>query len=233
MKALLWLLTIFALAVGVALALRYNNGYVLVVLPPYRAEVSLNLALILAFGGFVFFYGILRTVALARSLPRRVREFRQQRQSEKMAETLSDAMRLLFEGRYDQSLTKAAEAHAVGQSPGLAALIAARAAQALGDAANQKTWLERALQSDVKTQSAALLLEAEMLVDLRRHDDALTLLKRLNDLSGRHIAALRLELRAHQGRGDEQEMQRVTRLLGGGDHALPSDSAGEIQGKAL
>lgn len=213
MKALLWLLTLFALAVGVALALRYNDGYVLLVVPPYRAEVSLNLALILTFAGFVFFYGILRTVALARSLPRRVREFRQHRQSEKMAETLSDAMCLLFEGRYDQSLTKAAEAHSAGHSPALAALIAARAAQGLGDAANQKTWLERALQSDVKTQSAALLLEAEMLVDLHRHDDALTLLKRLHDLSGRHTAALRLELHAHQGRGDEHEIQRVSRLL--------------------
>lgn len=214
MKGLLWLLTLFALAVGVALALRYNNGYVLLVLPPYRAEVSLNLALILVFGGFAFLYGILRTIALARSLPQRVREFRQRRQDEKMAETLSDAMRLLFEGRYDQSLSKAAEAHTAGQSPALAALIAARAAQGLGDAASQKTWLERAQQSDAKTQLAALLLEAEMLVDLNRHDDALTLLKRLHEISGRHNAALRLELRAHQGRGDDQEVQRISRLLG-------------------
>ena len=227
MKWLLWLLTLFALAVGVALALRYNNGYVLLVLPPYRAEVSLNLALILAFGGFLFFYGVLRTIALARSLPRRVREFRQQRQNEKMAETLSDAMRLLFEGRYGQSLSKAAEAHAAGQSPALAALIAARSAQGLGDVAKQKSWLELAQQSDVKTQSAALMLEAEMLIELQRHDEALILLKRLHELSGQHFAALRLELRAHQGCGDEQEVQRVSRLLGEHD-ALPGDSAGAI-----
>jgi HemY protein len=216
MKGLLWLLTLFALAVGIALALHYNNGYVLLVLPPYRAEVSLNLALILVFGGFVFAYGILRTIALARSLPRRVREFRQRRQSEKMAETLFDATRLLFEERYDQSLKRAAEAHAAGQSPALAALIAARAAQGLGDAAKQKTWLGRALQSDVKAQSAALFLEAEMLVELHRYDEALTLLKRLHELAGHHVAALRLELRVHQGRGDEQEIQRISRLLG--DH---------------
>ena len=214
MKGLLWLLTLFALAVGVALALRYNNGYVLLVLPPYRAEVSLNLALILVFGGFAFLYGILRTIALARSLPRRVREFRQRRESEKMAETLSDAMRLLFEGRYGHALGKAAEAHTAGQSPALAALIAARATQGLGDAAKQKSWLERALQSDAKTQSATLMLEAEMLVELHRYDEALALLKRLHELSGRHIAALRLELRAHQGCGDEHEVQRISRLLG-------------------
>ena len=40
MRALSWLLLLAALAVGLALAARYNDGYVLVVLPPWRAEVS-------------------------------------------------------------------------------------------------------------------------------------------------------------------------------------------------
>ena len=144
-----------------------------------------------------------------------------------MAETLSEAMRLLFEGRYGQSLSKAAEAHAAGQSPALAALIAARATQGLGDAAKQKSWLELAQQSDVKTQSAALMLEAEMLIELHRNEEALILLKRLQELAGQHIAALRLELRAHPGWGDEQEVQRVGHLLGEHD-AVPCDSASEI-----
>ena len=52
MKVLLWLLTLFALAVGISLAAHYNQGYVLLVLPPYRAEISLNLAVLLFLGGF-------------------------------------------------------------------------------------------------------------------------------------------------------------------------------------
>ena len=43
MKSLFWLLALFALAVGVALGGRYNDGYVLLVMPPYRTEISLNL----------------------------------------------------------------------------------------------------------------------------------------------------------------------------------------------
>ena len=43
MKGLFWILALFGLAVAVALGARVNDGYVLLVLPPYRAEVSLNL----------------------------------------------------------------------------------------------------------------------------------------------------------------------------------------------
>ena len=48
MRALFWLLILAALAVGLSLAARYNEGYVLLVLPPWRAEVSLNLFLLAA-----------------------------------------------------------------------------------------------------------------------------------------------------------------------------------------
>ncbi len=53
MTKLLWLLALFALAVGIALAARFNEGYLLRVLPPYRAEVSLNLAFFLVVSIFV------------------------------------------------------------------------------------------------------------------------------------------------------------------------------------
>ena len=83
MRALLWLLTLCALAAGVALAAQYNDGYLLLVLPPYRAEISLNLALLLLLAVFVVVYGLLRGIALTASLPRRVREFRARKQREK------------------------------------------------------------------------------------------------------------------------------------------------------
>ena len=64
MKVLLWLLTLFTLAVGISLAAHYNQGYVLLVMPPYRAEISLNLALVLVVGSFFVLYGFTRGVAL-------------------------------------------------------------------------------------------------------------------------------------------------------------------------
>ena len=64
MKGLFWILALFALAVGISLVMHVNEGYVLLVLPPYRAEISLNLAVLLAVLGFVAFHVLLRTAAL-------------------------------------------------------------------------------------------------------------------------------------------------------------------------
>ena len=231
MRGLLWLLTLFALAVGVSLAARFNDGYVLLVFPPYRAEISLNLAMLLVVGGFVTLYGVLRTISLTLSLPNRVREFRERRRRDKAAGTFQDAMRLLFEGRYSQALKKAGEAHAAGQSPGLAALVAARAAQRLREPYKQEAWLDRASSDDPQMQSARLMLEAEMYLDARRFDDAVAALQRLQKIAGRHIAALRLELRAQQGCGHWDEVLRIARLLEKRDGLL-SELAQEVKLKA-
>ena len=231
MRGLLWLLTLFALAVGIALAAHFNDGYLLLVWPPYRAEISLNLTIVLVLGGFVVLYALVRAAALTLSLPRRVREFRERRQREKVAESFYDVARLMFEGRYSQALKKAGEAHAGGQSPALAALLAARSAQRLHEPDKQQAWLDRAAHDDPKMQSACLMLEAEMHLEMQRFDDAVSVLKRLQQTSGRHIAALRLELRAQQGCGHWDEVLRIARLLEK-RHALVPELAQEIKLKA-
>lgn len=230
MKGLLWLLALFALAVGVSLAAYVNDGYVLFVLPPYRAEISLNLAVLLLVGGFATLYAFLRGAALTLSLPRRVREFRERRKSEARLDAFREALRLLFEGRYGHALKKAVEAYEAGRPSALAALLAARAAQHLHDAEKQKTWLDRAVGEDSKMLAASLMLEAEMLVDEGRFDEAIERLKRLHDLAGKHAAALHLELRAHEGRGCWDEALRVARQLEK-HHAFPSETLQEIERK--
>lgn len=228
MKGLLWVLVLFALAVGISLAAHFNEGYVLLVYPPYRAELSLNLAIAFCLGSFVVFYGLLRALALTRSLPRRVREFRQRRQREKMIETFYEATRLLFEGRFSQALKKAGEVHASGQAPALAALLAARSAQRLGEPAKLQAWLDQAVQDDPKMLPASLMLEAEMHIERRRFDQAIAALRRLQESSGRHIAALHLELRAQQGCANWDDVLRIVRLLEKRNALLP-DLALEIK----
>jgi HemY protein len=212
-RRLLWLLALCALAVGIALAARFNEAYLLLVLPPYRAELSLNLAMIVLIAVFALAYGLLRSVGLAVSLPNRVRTFRARRRHEKAAASLADGLRLLFEGRFSQALKKAAEAHATGQSPALAALLAARAAQLLGEPEKGQAWLARARVDDPRMELARLMLEAEIYLDTQHFAAALATLRRLQAIAGRHIAALRLELRAQQGCGNWPEVLRLARLL--------------------
>ena len=229
MKGLLWVLTLAALAVGVALAAHYNDGYVLLIVPPYRTEISLNLAMLALFAGFVIFYAVLRGLALTRSLPQRVREFRERRLRDKTALEITEVTRLIYEGRFGLALKKAVAVHATGQSSALAAMLAARSAQRLHEPLKQKEWLDIAVQDDPKMQPACWMMEAEMLVERQRFDEALAVLQRLHEASsGRHIAALRLELRARQGAGHEDEVRRIAHLLEKHD-ALSPEQAREIK----
>ena len=142
-----------------------------------------------------------------------------------------DAVRLLFEGRFGQAMKKAAEAHGNGTAPGLSALIAARAAQRMREPEKQQYWLEHAKTDDPRTEAATLMLDAEMANEERRFADALAALDRLQGKQGRHIAALRLELRARQGSGDWDGVLRLVRQLAKRD-ALPAEVVAEVRTQA-
>lgn len=230
MKGLFWVLTLFALAVALALATQLNESYVVLVLPTYREEIPLNLVIAILVGGFFVLYLLLRGVALTTSLPRRVRGFRERRQREKAASAFDDVVRLILEGRYGQALKKAGAAHAAGHSPGLAALLAARSAQRLREPLQQREWLERAVQIDPKMHAAALMLEAEMLVETQQFEAAVAVLRQLHDIAGANLAALQLELRAQHGCGHRDEVLRIARLLEKRD-ALPPELAQDVEFK--
>lgn len=161
-----------ALAVAGALAAHYNDGYVLLIVPPYRTEISLNLAMLALFSGFVIFYAVLRGLALTLSLPQRVRDFRERRLRDKTAVEITEITRLIYEGRFGLALKKAVAVHASAQSSALAAMLAARSAQRLHEPLKQKEWLDIAVQDDSKMQPACWMMEAEMLVEMQRFDEA-------------------------------------------------------------
>lgn len=150
---------------------------------------------------------------IAAGLPGRVRAFRARRAARKSASTLQEALRLYLEGRYGQSLRRAADAHEGGYADGLPALLAARAARAMREPEKAQEWLRRARESGKNTAAACLMNEAQLQVEGRRFDDAVATLRRLYDASGRHIAALRLELKAQLGRKDWDEVIRLARQL--------------------
>lgn len=155
MRTLLWILALFALAVGLSLALRVNDGYVLLVLPPYRGEVSFNLALLALLLGFAAFYAFLRAAALTLSLPRRVREFRARRQADKAATDFSESVRLFCLGEWRSAIGRAAQVRDDDRWGALAAALAARAAGELGAVEEQREWLARAAERDPRLARAA------------------------------------------------------------------------------
>jgi HemY protein len=109
MKSLFWILALFALAVGISLSAHVNDAYILFVLPPYRAEISLIPAILLAVTGFLTLYALLRVVALALSLPRRIRESHLRKKREKAAKSFGNAVRLYLQGKERKAVDVAAK----------------------------------------------------------------------------------------------------------------------------
>lgn len=231
MRALLWLVGLFGLAAALALGARHNEGFVLVVLPPWRVELSVNLAVFLLVAAFIAVYLAVRSVFALFELPARVAAYRAQVAREKSFRVFQEAFRMLFEGRYGRALRKAREAWEGGAAPGLAALVAARAAQRMRRNDDQAFWLEEASRIDPDVQAARWMLEAEMHLDNREFAAALDALAHLQRSAGRHIAALRIELRARQGAGHWRDVLRIARQLEK-RRALASEVASELKLKA-
>jgi HemY protein len=98
MRAALWILTLFALAVAFTLAARLDQGYVIIVYPPWRMELSFMLALLLLAGLVILAYAMLRLAGIALNLPSDMRAWRTKRRQTKADQTLLDALRAHLDG---------------------------------------------------------------------------------------------------------------------------------------
>jgi HemY protein len=213
MRILLWFLILAALATGLALLGRYNDGYALLVLPPWRVEMSFNLMVILVFTSCGAIYLLLHTIASVVRMPAAVQDFRQRRARARADGALRAAVVYWQEGRFSQAIKHAEVAFDAGHAPGLAALVALRAAHAMHDQERQSLWEQRLLDNEDGLRSVRLKAETELALDNHDLDLARERVDQLLAEGGKHIAALRLSLRVSQARGEWQEVLRLTRQL--------------------
>jgi HemY protein len=207
-KTLAWIIALFAAAVGVTLLARYNTGYLLLVLPPWRIEFSLNFLLVALAAAFALGYAVVRTVSATMRLPRRVRDYRVARRRDRARGTLLTALREYFAGRFGRAEKAAAAAIDSGEQRQIAAILAARSAHELRAWDRRDAYLAQAGGSDPEEDLARIVTETELLLEQRRDQEAL---ERLKALPQKHTAALRLELRAQQ---QSHNWERVAALAG-------------------
>ena len=219
MRALLWLLAVFAAAAALAVAARFDQGYVQIAWGPWRIELSLLLATLLVVGAFAALYALVRLARHTLALPAYVSAWRARRRREQAQDALAAALQAWLEGRYVRAEKEAARAWEGGVAQGVAAVIAARAAHELGAPERREQWLERA--DAAGAQSAAYLSRAVMALAERDYARARESLRSLLDSGGRHIATLRLLMRAERGMRNWEEVLRLTSQLAKRDAVAP------------
>lgn len=199
MRVLFWILASLSLAVGLTLAAKYNTGMVLLALPPYRAELSLNLFLLLSLGLFLLLYAAVRLAYHMVTLPAYVRRFKESRRQKRARESFEEALTAFFEGRFAIAEKNAASAYAQGELPAISAVLAARAAHEQHDFDRRDAYLAQAERQEDGAQAITrLITQAELLLDERRPQSALAALRELDKQGRKHSHVLRLELKTQQ-----------------------------------
>ena len=232
MRAALWLLALFAVAVAIALFAGNNQGTVTVFWPPHRVDLSLNLVLLLLFLAFVLLHAALGALAALFDLPRQALRWRTQQKERAMHGSLLDGYSHLLAGRFirarksaqtaldqENSLASGGQPLAnAGQLRTLAHLLAAESAQALQDRAAREEHLKQALEQTSsreahETREGALMRAARWSLDDREPDAAMAWLKGLPQGAARRTVALRMKLKAARLTGRTAEALETARLL--------------------
>jgi HemY protein len=198
MRFAIWSVLLAAIAVGVALFARHSTGYVVIVAPPYRIELSLNLLVLLIVAGYFAFYALARLITTLAAIPERVRAYRDERQRSKLRQSLTDALLAFFQGRYASAEKSAASALTGEETKGVAAIIAARSAHELGRFNEREQFLDHAKGSAPDVDQARLTTLADLLVSQERYVEALAVLNDLSARDARNLRLLRLKLQAEQ-----------------------------------
>ena len=211
MRWLISLLIIAVLAVALAMAGRYDPGYVVLVYPPWRMEVSFISFVLMLVALVVSGIVLLRLALLTLNLPSIVRAQRERRAAQKRDENFAGGLKAFAEYRYQDAEQSLGEWQGDDGRLGVARILAARAAQEMRAPQQRERHLQAAVEHGAEL--AAQLFEAEARLESKDAAAALVAINRAKEIAPQHTALLRLELKARQMTGQWDEVERLLDAL--------------------
>ncbi len=213
MSTVLWILVLAALAVATALLTSQGGGFVLLVVPHWKVELSIAAFVVALMLLMVLGFLVTRVTAGTLSLPVTIRALRLGRRRARAREAVLQAVQAYFEGHYARAEQAAAQALQQGESVGLCAVVAARSAHAQRRFEARDGYLETLHSLVPADRVIQLTTQADLLLDERRHQEALEVLRRAREVAPRSNAVRRLTLRAQiRLRQWEQVLQTLAAL---------------------
>lgn len=250
MRLVLWVLTLFGVAVAIALFAGSNPGTVTLYWDTLRVDVSLNLALLLLGVAFLTLHLALRALSALFNLPQEARRWRLQQKERAIQHALVDGLWHLVAGRFVRARKSAEQvlalADAVQRSDehlpygsrlqAMAELLAAEGAHAVQDRVRRDQHLQAALlyaqeRDAADTREGVQLRAARWAFDDRDAASATRWLDQLPQGAARRTAALRLRFKAARLGGRARQALEMSRLLT--KHHAFSDVAGKSIARGL
>jgi HemY protein len=244
MRAILWFLALFAVAVTIALFAGNNQGTVTLFWPPYRIDLSFNLMLLMLMGLFLVLYAAMRALSALLALPGQARRWRLQHQERALQEGLLEAMVHLAAGRFvrarkaadsvlrhERQLARSEQRLPYGvRLQALTHMLAAQSAHALQDRKARDEHVQLALElvqpdrhDDAEVRDGLQLQAAQWAFDDQDVESALQRLDALAQGTARRTLALRLRFKVARLARHTLEALEMARLLG--KHAAYSQVA--------
>lgn len=252
MRAILWFLALFSIAVVSALFAANNQGTVTLFWPPYRIDLALNLVVLGLLGLFVLLYLALRVLTALLNFPGKALRWRIQHQERAINEGLIDSMSYLAAGRFirarksaqevlmqEKSLARSGHVLPYGaRLRTLAHLLAAEGAHALQDWSARDSHVRQALaraagRKEQEVRDALQLRAARWAYD---DGDILAAQQRLDELSqgaSRRTLTLRLRFRVARLARQTWQALEIARLLAKHRAFSPASAQSLVRGLAL
>ena len=190
----LWTLLLAALAVALALAGHYGSGFVVFVIPPWRAETSIMLYVMLQLFLFAAAYFLIQLAVKTYRLPRLLRKNKIESARTKSRDQLLESLQLLFSGEFRTAEARARTAMQHNDTRDMAAAIAAWAAYEGGNSGAAVPYLDH-----IRNEGSSRMRDASkaymLLADGKAHE-ALSLLKHLAASDPKNPGVLKMKVEA-------------------------------------
>ena len=200
MKGLIWIIVLFAAAVGLTIVAQHYSGNVYIVIDQTQTQIAVNLHLFV--GAMIVFvvllYLLLRLINGIINIPGRVRRFGRSRQAHHAETALNKAGLAYFEGKFqhaEQEAAKVLENKEAGHNRTLALMLAVHSADQMGDDAKREGYLKEIAQLPHKAQLSRHLLEAESALNRQDYPAAEAALAAAAAINPKLTRLVRLQLR--------------------------------------
>ena len=216
MKALIWLVVLFAGAAAVAVLTHSYPGNVFIIMGDELRRISLNTFILSTVVFVVVLYLLMTLLGRVVSIPGGMRRYGKRRRSAKVADALNEAGQAFFEGRFQKAQTEADKVlknKECGDAAPLALMLAAYSAEQTNDDTAKQGYLQRLAALPESMQLSRYLLEAESALERYDYEAAQTSIDAARKLNPGLTRLLQLELRMAVDQKDAMKVLRLTEQL--------------------